>query len=310
MAFKVSMQVLERERAEREKALAEVEFYKQRCEDYQRSVEWLRKREAALVHRLTLVENAQVTAVSQLHGAIQEDVIREDIALDDLQDKIEELEESEYQKALALKDFAEGLNNQALQLKREFISGVENIQKDLTRSIGHTLLRRNQEVRNELENLRADVQTDISKATEGLSQSFRHVLIEYTAAQRGPLKSVLTAFSNAFNVQLDDELFWEAIRLDVSLVEREKSKNRFIATCQLPRITMLENALRDAQDAEARAKRVALRIAAKKDQELESERQRADNLSKRLEQALDALEKVRADFDNVSMVVSEISRRT
>jgi hypothetical protein len=310
MAFKVNIKVfeeLEYERGEREKAVAEVEFYRQKCEEYEIVMERMRQRESALIHRLNLAEKIQSNAVVQLDGAIQHDMAREMNAFDELQEKIVELEESEYEKARALKDFANGLHAQNSLLKNECIVGIENIQRDLTFSTISLLYTRNNEIRTELNRLKIDCKQYFQESIKGLRDVIQGSLLEHSSSQKPSLLKVLSALSGAFNIQMDYDLFWDAIRADVSAQEREKAKNRFIATCNLPRITLLEKALEEAQNAEARAKRIALRLAAKREQEVEFERARVEHVSKKLEQALAALEKARSDFDNVSAIVAEIT---
>jgi len=312
MAFAPSHRVfqeLETERSERSRMEETLEQYRQRCAEYEHALDKLRRREAALTYRLSLAENAQVEAAERLGGAMYEDELRETDALQELQDKVSEMEQIEFQKAQALQEFAHRLRAQTLGIRHDLDHGLRSAKDDLRFGVAKVSQSMLQSFRRDLKSLRAELENEMTVAQRGLKEDISQVIHGLVSSQKEPLDQAMQSMCELLQTQMDPDLLWDAVRLDVPIAERTKACNRFLATCTIPRIALLERSLEQAQNAEARAKRLAVKLAEKHDEEMKQERARSEHLQRKLDQALEALEKTKLDFANISLVLDELTKK-
>ena len=278
-------------------------------QEYQDTIEKLREREAALLHRLILAETSNAEAAMKLGLSIQEDTIREADVLEELQDQVNELETMEILRAEAIQAFTRELHSENEALQDDLVNELAVMEYDVRNTVKQIVSILVQDWRHNLEHLRENIAADLKNESLNLIENAKLEFIKVINERDNKTHALLRSVCELLEMNMDTRLFVKALNVAGTSDEWENSKLRFLSTCNIPKVVALERALEDAQHAEAKAKKLALRVAERKDQELQSEKVRSKELAEKLELALYDLEKARTDFESVSTVIEELNRR-
>jgi ribosomal protein S20 len=262
-----------------------------------------------LAHRVFLAETITSETASKLGATLEEDNRHDMAAFQELQDKVAECQAIEYHRADILRDFLQNLREEKLKIQGEILDEVQQCEYDLKHSVEDTLVAALGELYGDVQMMKDDVAKTLIDEREAILEDVRDQVQRRENLLIDRCLNLMEGLCTLAGITFDAQMFKQALIHESQEKDVEEAlRLRFLNSCSLTRIDSLQKALDEAQNAEAKAKRLALRISQKRDQELEAERSKVETLSRRLDTALEALEKARNDFESVSVVVEELNR--